>query len=202
MYFPGFHVSLTLLASHLLLVLISCDGASLSLKLPNVGAIADPVLSPPHFSDCDLKYYLHSNSFQLTHPSSDFPPRLCLHVAHSLYDNSLCTLKEHLPPHVSKTLPGSSFPKPLGPWSSHINSQSFYLSRFQVNTSELSLWFPTPPPTPLTKKSQASKEILSAPSSTYIQVLTTSPQLYGYYPALMHSHLSQRQLQQMPNSST
>lgn len=148
MYFPGFHVSLTLLASHLLLVLISCDGASLSLKLPNVGAIADPVLSPPHFSDCDLKYYLHSNSFQLTHPSSDFPPRLCLHVAHSLYDNSLCTLKEHLPPHVSKTLPGSSFPKPLGPSSSHINSQSFYLSRFQVNTSELSLWFPTPPHPP------------------------------------------------------
>lgn len=147
----------------------------MSLKLPNVGALPDPSPQPSSLlclysaplETVIVSNYLHSNSFQLTHPSSDFSPRLCLRIAHSLYNNSLCIFKERLPPNVSKTLPGSSFPKPRGPWSSHINSRSFHLSRFQVNTSELSLTFFFFFFSPLTKKSQASKEILSAPSSTY-----------------------------------
>lgn len=62
-------------------------------------------------------------------------------MAHSLYDNSLCIFKEHLPPNMSETLPRSSFPKPLGPQSSHINSQSLHHSSFQINTLESSLTF-------------------------------------------------------------
>lgn len=106
-------------------------------------------------------------------PSSDFSPKLPPQIPNSLYANPLWIFKGQLPP---KGNPWPSSPNQLHPWSSRIiSSWSLHLSSFG-STLRSHPWFSLS----LTKTSQASEQVLSAPSSVCVQNLATFPHLRGY----------------------